>query len=49
MAAGRIYRDVDTLPPREFGLLLGTTPGSAGSENYFYTTRIEATKLLYER
>jgi SanA protein len=44
----RVYRDVDTIPTREVGVVLGTTPGVWGS-NLFFTTRIEATKELYER
>lgn len=46
---GRVYRDIETIPYREVGLLLGTSPGSDGMQNLFYTTRIEATKMLYER
>lgn len=46
---GRVYRDTETIPYREVGLLLGTSPGSDGMQNLFYTTRIEATKMLYER
>jgi vancomycin permeability regulator SanA len=26
MTSGSVYRDVDTIPAREVGLLLGTTP-----------------------
>jgi SanA protein len=44
----RVYRDIDTVPYREVGVLLGTTPWANGS-NLFFTTRIEATKELYER
>jgi SanA protein len=45
----RVYRDVDTIPVREVGLLLGTTPSVGGQENLFFSTRIEAAKELYER
>lgn len=44
-----LYRDVDTIPERWVGLLLGTTPSVDGVNNLFYTTRIEAAKMLYER
>jgi SanA protein len=44
----RVYQDIETVPPREVGLLLGTSPGANGS-NLFFTTRIEAAKELYER
>jgi SanA protein len=48
-ADGKIYRDIESLPAREYGLLLGTTPGSSGQTNLFFSTRIEATKELYEK
>ena len=44
----RVYREVESIPSREVGLLLGTTPG-INSSNLFFRTRIEATKELYER
>lgn len=44
-----LYRDIELIPPRKVGLLLGTTPSVDGRTNLFYTTRIEATKLLYEK
>ncbi len=44
----RVYRDVESIPERAVGLLLGTTPG-INSSNLFFRTRIEATKELYER
>ncbi len=46
--ADRVYRDIETIPTREVGVVLGTTPGIGGS-NLFFTTRIEAAKELYER
>lgn len=49
MTSFLVYRDVDTIPEREVGLLLGTTPGSNGQVNLFFSTRIEATKELYEK
>lgn len=45
----KVYRDVDAIPEREVGLLLGTTPSIDGVNNVFYSTRIEAAKMLYER
>lgn len=44
----RVYRVVESIPNREVGLLLGTTPG-INSSNLFFRTRIEAAKELYER
>ena len=44
----KVYRDIETIPTREVGVVLGTTPGIGGS-NLFFTTRIEAAKELYER
>lgn len=44
----RIYRDIDTVPSEEVGVLLGTSPGVDG-RNLYFTTRIEAAKELYER
>ena len=47
---GEIYRDVEKIPERDVGLLLGTSPSASdGRVNLFYTTRIEATKMLYEQ
>ncbi len=43
-----IYSDTDSIPERSVGVLLGTSPWVGGS-NLFFTTRIEATKELYER
>ncbi len=44
----RMYRDIESIPNREVGVVLGTTPGVGGS-NLFFSTRIEAAKELYER
>lgn len=44
----RVFRDIEKIPEREVGLLLGTTPG-INSSNLFFRTRIEAAKELYER
>ncbi len=46
---GRVYSDVDEIPHREVGLLLGTSPkGRRGGVNMFYNYRIEAAVALYE-
>ena len=46
---GRVYSDVDELPHREVGLLLGTNPkGRRGGINSFYYHRIDAAVALYE-
>ena len=44
---GMIYMNVDDVPARKYGLLLGTSPGAQNS-NLFFNTRIEAAKILYE-
>ena len=43
-----IYREIEDVPYRDVGVVLGTSPGINGS-NLFFKTRIEATKELYER
>ena len=46
---GRVYSDVDEIPHREVGLLLGTNPkGRRGGVNMFYNYRIDAAVELYE-
>jgi SanA protein len=46
---GRVYSDVDEIPHREVGLLLGTNPkGRRGGVNMFYNHRIDAAVALYE-
>lgn len=46
---GRLYSDVDSIPHREAGLLLGTNPkGRTGRPNQFFVRRIEATVALFE-
>ena len=44
----QVHTDINLIPAKKYGLLLGTTPGEGGS-NPFFVTRIEATKELYER
>ena len=46
---GRVYSDVDEIPHRGVGLLLGTSPkGRRGGVNIFYNHRIDAAVELYE-
>ena len=46
---GLVYSDVEEIPHREVGLLLGTNPkGRRGGVNMFYTYRIDAAVTLYE-
>ena len=46
---GRVYSDVEEIPHREVGLLLGTNPkGRRGGANMFYNYRIDAAVALYE-
>jgi len=48
-AKGRLYADVNEIPHREVGLLLGTNPkGRTGRPNQFFLRRIDATVALYE-
>ena len=48
-AKGRLYDDVNEIPHREVGLLLGTNPlGRSGRPNQFYLRRIDATVAMYE-
>ena len=45
----RVYSDVEGIPHREVGLLLGTNPkGRRGGANTFYNHRIDAAVALYE-
>lgn len=47
-AWGRLYSDVDKIPHREVGLLLGTSPlGRNGKPNPFFIRRIDAATALY--
>ena len=46
---GRVYFNVEEIPHREVGLLLGTNPkGHGGGVNQFYDRRIDAAVTLYE-
>ena len=45
----RVYSDVERIPHREVGVLLGTNPkGRRGGANMFYNHRIDAAVALYE-
>ena len=47
-AKGLLYNDVQTIPHRKVGLLLGTTPYTVqGILNRYYSNRIEAAAELY--
>lgn len=46
---GRLYADVNEIPHREVGLLLGTNPiGRTGRPNQFFLRRIDAAVAMYE-
>ena len=48
-AKGRLYSNVDAIPHRDVGLLLGTNPkGRTGCPNQFFCRRIDAAVALYE-
>lgn len=48
-ARGLTYDDVEEIPHREVGLLLGTNPlGRSGRPNQFFLRRIDATVAIYE-
>jgi SanA protein len=45
---GRTYTKISKIPPRETALVLGTSPKmKSGDSNPYFTTRMEATALLY--
>lgn len=47
-AKGRTYSDVEEMPYRKVGIVLGTVPKlSNGNDNYYYTCRMRATADLY--
>jgi SanA protein len=44
-----IYTDIESVPFRDVGIVLGTSPYmSDGGKNVFFEGRIEATRRLYE-
>lgn len=46
---GRMYSDLEKIPHRETGLLLGTNPkGRTGRPNQFFLRRIDAAVAIYE-
>lgn len=49
-AKGKVYEDVESIPYREVGLLLGTTPQTriGRLENRFFLFRIDAAEKLYQ-
>ena len=49
-AKGKVYADVSSIPYREVGLLLGTTPQTriGRLENRFFLFRIDAAEKLYQ-
>lgn len=49
-AKGRIYNDVESLPHRKVGLILGTSPVStwSGKRNHYFDYRIKAGAELYK-
>ena len=47
-AKGRLYDDVDAIPYRRVGLVLGTSPYNAhGGDNLYYLNRMNAAAQLY--
>ncbi len=49
-AKGRLYDNVDSIPHRQVGLILGTSPVSIwnGRRNYYFDHRIKAGADLYK-
>lgn len=49
-ASGRLYEDVDSIPHRKVGIILGTSPISTwnGRRNYYFDHRIKAGAELYK-
>ena len=49
-AKGRLYDNVDSIPHRQVGLILGTSPVSIGNgrRNYYFDHRIKAGADLYK-
>ena len=49
-ASGKTYEDVDSIPHRKVGLILGTSPISTwtGRRNYYFDHRIKAGAELYK-
>jgi SanA protein len=49
-ARGKLYTDIDSVPPAEYGLLLGTTPQTniGRRQNQFFIYRIDAAEQIYK-
>ena len=48
-SSDRVYDDVNEIPYKEVGLLLGTSPNTAkGAKNIYFTYRIDAAVKLYK-
>ena len=49
-AKGKVYSEIESIPPTDYGLLLGTTPQTrmGRKQNYFFKYRIEAAEKLYK-
>lgn len=49
-AKNKLYTDIESVPPTEYGLLLGTTPQSryGNKPNIFFKYRIDAAEKLYK-
>ncbi len=47
---GKVFSELDSIPPTEYGLLLGTTPQTrlGNKTNLFFKYRIEAAEQLYK-
>ena len=49
-AKGKIFNEIDSITPSDYGLLLGTTPQTriGRRRNYFFKYRIDAAERLYK-
>ena len=49
-AEGKLFTDIESVTPTEYGLLLGTTPQTriGNRQNLFFTFRIDAAEQLYK-
>lgn len=49
-AKGKLFADIESVTPTEYGLLLGTTPQTriGNRQNLFFTFRIDAAEQLYK-
>ena len=44
-----VYEDVDKIPYNEYGLLLGTSKTIRGTQNLYFTDRMNAAAMLYHK